>query len=83
MRPMAIYIAHLLDHAGRSRYVEYHDLAINAIVDAPIMPTYLGMISDDPLIPVRPSAWVYAVRFVRVDPPLVDDLGLPIFREVC
>jgi len=35
----AIYVAHLIDHAGRSRYVEYTDLIIDVITvlrDAPL-----------------------------------------------
>jgi hypothetical protein len=79
---MPIYIAHLIDHAGRSRYVEYHDLAIDVIVDAPLVPLAVGTVRDDPLHSVQLGAWVTAVRFVRADPPEVDDMGLPIFREV-
>ena len=97
---MAIYIAHLIDHAGRSRYVEYEDRIIDRItVPAPVpLPLFYGWISDH-LVPITeeefmdrcPMRYVgepdpclagRVVVFERVDPPLIDDIGLPIFREV-
>ena len=98
---MATFVAHLIDHAGRSRYVEYADRIIDRIrvpAQVPPLPLFYAWINDR-VVPItevefmgrcpmryggepEPCLAGSDVVFVRVDPPLVDDLGLPIFREV-